>query len=107
MGGIQHIWIVNASEWLAAPSAVLPSPTPLRITAIALESNNIRVTWSTSPGATNSLQIATGAWDGSYQTNGFADVFTVTNAIGTGTNYLDLAGATNFPSRYYRVRLVP
>jgi hypothetical protein len=23
------------------------------------------------------------------------------------TNYLDLNGATNFPARYYRVRLVP
>ena len=26
-GGVQHIWILNASEWLAAPFAVVASPT--------------------------------------------------------------------------------
>jgi hypothetical protein len=31
----------------------------------------------------------------------------VTNTIGSLTNYLDSGGATNTPSRYYRVRLVP
>jgi hypothetical protein len=48
-----------------------------------------------------------GAPHGSYQTNGFADLFTVTNTVGTVTNYLDAGGATNTPARYYRVRLVP
>jgi hypothetical protein len=31
----------------------------------------------------------------------------VTNVVGTTTNYLGTGGVTNFPSRYYRVRLVP
>jgi hypothetical protein len=39
--------------------------------------------------------------------NNFAAIFTVTNAIGTTTSYLDVGGATNAPARYYRVRLVP
>jgi hypothetical protein len=37
----------------------------------------------------------------------FADIFTVTNTVGTTTNYLDIGAATNIPARYYRVRLVP
>ena len=47
--------------------------------------------------------------DGAYATNGFADIFVVTNSAGPGitTNYLDVGGATNSPARYYRVRLVP
>jgi hypothetical protein len=59
----------------------------------------------TGVGKTNALQAT--AVTGSYQTNSFADVFIVTNATGAITNYLDVGGATNIPTRYYRVRLVP
>jgi hypothetical protein len=59
------------------------------------------------PGKTNGLQFTAGMGDGSYQTNGFADIFTVTNTVGRVTNYLDVGGATNVRARYYRVRLVP
>ena len=44
---------------------------------------------------------------GSYSTNNFAAIFTVTNTVGTTTNYLDVGAATNEPAFYYRVRLVP
>lgn len=44
---------------------------------------------------------------GSYDTNNFTDIFTVTNTVGVVTNYLDVGAATNVPTRYYRVRLVP
>lgn len=37
----------------------------------------------------------------------FTGIFTVTNSADTITNYLDAGAATNAPSRYYRVRLVP
>ena len=40
-------------------------------------------------------------------TNNSIAIFTVTNTVGTTTNYLDVGGATNKPARYYRVRLVP
>jgi hypothetical protein len=40
-------------------------------------------------------------------TNNFAATFTVTNTVGSVTNYLDIGGATNMPARFYRVRLVP
>jgi PKD repeat protein len=70
-------------------------------------------TWS--PGIvarTNVLEFTAGAVDGSYSTN-FVSA-NVTNILsgGTGTgivtNMVDAGGATNTPSRYYRVRvLVP
>ena len=55
---------------------------------------------------TNALQVAAGDMSGSF-TDNFFDIFTVTNTVGSVTNYLDLGAATNFPARYYRVRLVP
>jgi hypothetical protein len=76
------------------------------ITAIAREGDNIRIAWAMGAGKTNALQRAGGAADGSYSNN-FADFFTVTNTVGTTTNYLDVGAATNTPALYYRVRLVP
>ena len=58
-------------------------------------------------GRTNVLQATAGDASGGYNTNSFTDIFTVTNTVGTTTNYLDVGAATNAPSRYYRVRLVP
>ncbi len=80
------------------------SASAFRITDIHREANNIRVTWMTGIGRTNALQRAPG---GSYLTNNFAAIFTVTNTVGTVTNHLDVGAATNTPARYYRVRLVP
>jgi hypothetical protein len=97
----------NLQEYQAGTDPNDPGSTPLRITAIARENNDIRVTWSTFAGTTNALQATTGAADGSYSTSGFANIFSVANAAGSVTNYLDPGAATNFPARYYRVRLVP
>jgi beta-glucanase (GH16 family) len=76
------------------------------ITLIAPEGNDIRVVWMMGPGKTNALQSAEGGSLGDYLTN-FVDVFTVTNTVGSTTNYLDVGAATNMPARYYRVRVVP
>jgi hypothetical protein len=76
------------------------------ITSIAQESDDIRVTWMTGPGRTNALERAVGDESGSLSNN-FAAIFTVTNTVGSATNYLDLGAATNVPAFYYRVRLVP
>jgi hypothetical protein len=80
---------------------------PFRVVGIGQESNDIRVTWTTSTGMTNELQATAGEADGSYNTNNFAAIFTVTNTVGTVTNYLDVGAATNVPARYYRIRVVP
>jgi T5SS/PEP-CTERM-associated repeat protein len=95
----------NLQEYLAGTDPH-DSGSALRITAIEQKGDDMRVTWTTGPGTTNALQVTTGGADGSYCANDFADIFTVTNTVGTSTNYLDLGAATNFPARYYRIRLV-
>ncbi|HUI08208.1 MAG TPA: hypothetical protein VL486_14505 [Verrucomicrobiae bacterium] len=97
----------NLQEYQAGTNPNDPNSTPLRIMAIAQEGQNIRVTWGTFAGTTNGLQATAGGVGGAYSTNGFTDIFTVTNTVGSTTNYVDVGGATNFPSKYYRVRLVP
>lgn len=67
----------------------------------------MNISWILGPGQTNALQATSGAADGSYSANGFTDIFVVTNNISPGvvTNFVDIGGATNRPSRYYRARL--
>src|SRR5262249_3845536 len=96
----------NLQEYLAGTDPN-NSASYLHITSIVASGNNTLVTWMMGPGKTNALQAIAGAADGSYRTNAFADLFIVTNTVGTMTNYLDVGGATNKPARYYRVRLVP
>jgi T5SS/PEP-CTERM-associated repeat protein len=88
---------------------VVLDPNTFRIVSVARQSNDMQVTWMMGPGATNTLQATAGDGSGGYSTNGFTDIFIVTNntTVGTVTNYLDLGAATNMPSRYYRARLVP
>jgi glucosylceramidase len=76
------------------------------ITSITTEDNDIRVTWMMGSGKTNALQAVSGDPAGSYPTN-YADIFTVTNTVGSATNHLDAGAATNPTGRYYRVRVVP
>jgi len=78
-----------------------------RITSVVRTGSDVLVTWTTGLGRTNALQSTTGTGGGSYNTNGFAAIFTVTNTTSTVTNRLDPNAATNFPSLFYRVRLVP
>jgi PKD repeat protein len=62
---------------------------------------------------TNVLEFSTGAADGSYASDNFAstgqtNILSGGTGLGVVTNMVDTGGATNFPSRYYRVRvLVP
>jgi hypothetical protein len=79
---------------------------PFQITAISIQTTNVLLNWLAPTGSTNALQ-ATSGLNGVYSTSGFVDIFAVTNMTGTTTNFLDVNGATNQPSRYYRVRLVP
>jgi hypothetical protein len=102
--------IANASGGDGSDIGALETQTAcvdLQITAITRETNNIRITWTIYAGKTNALQATAGTGNGSYQTNSFANLFIVTNTVGTTTNYLDIGGATNKAARYYRVRLVP
>ena len=80
-----------------------------QITSITRQGNDLLVTWMMGPGLTNALQASGGGAGGGYATNGFTDIFVVATNVTPGsiTSYLDVGGATNTPSRYYRVRLAP
>jgi hypothetical protein len=96
----------NLQEYLAGTDPT-NSASSFRITSVVRTNNDIRVTWMMGSGRTNALQVTSGAGNGSYATNAFAPIFTVTNTVGTITNFLDVGGATNQVARFYRVRLVP
>jgi hypothetical protein len=100
--------LVHTGGTLIVGSVVL-DPNTFRILSVARQGNDMLITWMMGPGATNMLQVTAGNGSGGYSTNGFADIFIVTNntAIGTVTNYLDIGAAASAPARYYRARLVP
>jgi hypothetical protein len=57
------------------------------------------------------LEFTVGAADGSYSTNNFAstgqtNILSGGTGLGTVTNMTDFGGATNVPSRFYRVRVL-
>ncbi len=93
------IWIAIKNCPLVAAAA-----NDFRVTAIAIEGNNVRLTWQTV--GTNSYDLVssaslTGTWD--YVDSVFVSFPTVTT-----TNFLDVGGATNSPTRFYRVqKIVP
>jgi hypothetical protein len=96
----------NLQEFLAGTDPTNPA-SAFRITSVVRVGTDVNVTWTMGPGKTNALQSTAGAANGAYQTNGFVDLFIVTNTTGTVTNYPDPGAATNSPSRFYRIRLVP
>ncbi len=91
----------NQAEFLAGTNPT-NNASVLRVTSVAQEGNDLRITWTMGSGKTNVLQEAStlGA------TDNFTDAFTVLTA-GSSTNYLDVGAATNASARYYRVRLGP
>ena len=93
----------NLQEFLAGTDPT-NSASSFRITSVVGSGSDVLISWMTGIGKTNALQVTAG---GGYATNGFADIFTVTNAVSATTNYLDVGASTNSPARYYRVRLVP
>jgi len=79
-----------------------------RITSGLPAGANFIITWKTAGIRTNVLQ-ATNGKSGAYSNN-FQDISgpIIINVVGdTTTNYTDVGGATNRPSRFYRVRLGP
>ena len=108
-GDPDHDGFTNLEEYQAGTDPQDFNSTPLRITSIVKQGNDVLLTWITATGKTNVLQFTKGTAVGSYSNN-FTDLSPVIIPTGVGltsTNYLDTGAATNFPSRYYRVRLVP
>jgi hypothetical protein len=67
--------------------------------------NDINLTWQTFGNSTNIIQLALPTADGSYA-NAFTNIGTMFVPGGglVTTNWMDYGGATNRPSRYYRVQ---
>ena len=99
----------NQAEFLAGTDPN-NAGSALRIISTTKAANDITVIWSTAGGYTNIVQATGGELDGSYSTNNFADIagsLTIVPGSGdTTASYVDVGGATNSPSRYYRIRLV-
>jgi len=81
----------------------------LRVTSLTRQINDLKLTWTSVGGRSYVVQTNAPPAGGNY-TNGFMDLSPMIPvpgaALGT-TNYLDVGGATNFPARYYRIRLLP
>ena len=96
------------AEFLAGTNPT-NSLSALRIISAVQQSNDVVITWTTAGGHTTVVQAAAGDANGGYTTN-VIDICDPINISGSGdvtTNYVDVGGATNVPSRYYRVRVVP
>jgi hypothetical protein len=76
-----------------------------RIVGIRVIGQNVLLTWQTFGSSTNIIQTVSPVFGGNYSSNyiNIGSVW-VPGAGLTTTNWIDYGGATNFPSRYYRIR---
>jgi T5SS/PEP-CTERM-associated repeat protein len=96
----------NFEQFLAGINPTNPA-SALRITSVVPSGSDVVITWTTAGGHTNVVQANAGDGNGGYTTN-FTDLSGLIVIAGSGdatNNYTDVGGATNSPSRYYRVRL--
>jgi PKD repeat protein len=102
--------ISNTNEFLAGTNPT-NSLSGLRIISVVRQATtNMVITWNAVGGKSYVVQTNAPPASGSY-TNNFADLSSSIGPIpGSGDTtavYTNWAGATNAPSRYYRIRLVP
>ena len=98
----------NQAEFLSGTNPT-NGASGLRIVSALRQSNDVVIVWTTTGGFTNAVQATASGGNGDYATN-FLDISGPIVISGSGdatTNYVDGGGATNVPSRYYRIRLVP
>ena len=110
----------NTNKFLAGFNPTNPVAY-LRIISIARTNTDINVIYlgangdsTYTPGVafrTNALEFTTGTADGNYSSNNFAstgqtNILSGGTGLGVVTNMVDPGGATNTPSRYYRVRVL-
>jgi len=98
----------NEAEFLSGTDPT-NGASAFHIVSVTRQDPDVVITWATAGGRTNAVQATPGDGNGGFTTN-FADLGDPLIISGTGnvtTNYVDVAGATNSPSRFYRIRLVP
>jgi hypothetical protein len=76
---------------------------PFAITSITRSGHDVNLVWNGQPGS-NVVQVSTGTATGGY-TNNFVDLAVINVPSFGVTNYVDSGGATNGPSRFYRIDL--
>ncbi len=111
----------NTNEFLAGFNPT-NSAAYLHVVSIVKTANDINVTYLGANGdtsyeggpvsRTNVLDVTKGTADGSYSNNfvstGQTNILSGGSGLGTNVTVTDVGGATNVPSRYYRIRvLVP
>ncbi|MEI6082680.1 MAG: putative Ig domain-containing protein [Verrucomicrobiota bacterium] len=112
--------ISNTNQFLAGFDPTHPAAYPHIISLAVVAGTNMDITYLGANGdtsyvggpisRTNVLEISVGGANGSY-TNAFVsagvtNILTGGTGLGVITNMLDVGGATNKPSRFYRVRVV-
>ncbi len=93
-------------EWRGV--AFAPADT-FQVKSIAKSGNDVPVTWNAMGGRNYIVQSTPGDASGNYSNN-FVNIGPTNWALGFGltqASYTDVGGATNKPSRYYRIQLVP
>ena len=100
----------NTNEFLSGTDPT-NNASVLRIISTVRQTTDVVIVWTTAGGHTNAVQANSGDANGNYTTN-FVDITTPPHVIipgsGDATNtYVDGGAATNGPSRFYRIRLVP
>ena len=93
--------------YIAPLPPVAPCPTFL-ITSIKRSANNdVTLVWNGAIGS-DVVQYSTGAAGGSFNdTHTWVDLTTITVSACGPQTYTDVSGATNIPSRYYRIKNTP
>ena len=100
--------ISNTNQFLLGLNPTNPASV-FQILNVTPQGADIVITWAAGGGPTNVVQATGGDINGGYATN-FADISGPIAIPGSGdvtNNYHDTGGATNNPSRYYRIRLGP
>jgi hypothetical protein len=109
--GTNNTGVATASDSCSGGAAISYSDVfgtnnNIRILGIQVIGQDVRLTWQTEGNSTNVIQAAVPTVGDSF-TNGFHDIATVF-VHGTGlviTNFIEVGGATNTPSRFYRIEL--
>jgi hypothetical protein len=96
---------IGLSLWcalIAFAMCTFAATNDFRVTAIAIEGNDVRVAWQCT-GPSNFVLEASSTVTGAWDTVDFAFISSPTLI---NTNRVDFGGATNGPARFYRVRII-
>ena len=90
---------------LVVTNIVPPATGTVQMVSIVRSANDIMLTWTCTATRDNYVQAAAGDVNGSLNTNALADIAGPISVTAGATNaYTDFGGATNRPSRFYRIR---